>query len=250
MQLSSLAPDFASAVRQLSNAVLHFESVSSLQITTPCSASGSERPHNNSKAWRCCGKGKPEHAQSISWLPPAVHRPLQASAGAGSGALNKAELTQRIMLAQLQSAVYEDIAAAASSDGLSVLGLRLPGVIHSAVPKLSPGQCFLYEDSMGSGLPSAQERRCALTASKALVLRSKVWSGAASTIASDCGRFLQVPCMPFTRISLGVPEPPWGGPSSRLTGRRSTAAGRARQERPCRVRVQANSRAAAAAAAL
>ena len=100
----------------------------------------------------------------VSWPLSVVHGPLQASAGAGSGASNKAELTQRIMLAQLQSAVYEDIAAGASSDGLSMLGLRLPGRTHAAMPELSPGQCYLYEDSMGSGLPSAQERRCALTA--------------------------------------------------------------------------------------
>ena len=85
------------------------------------------------------------------------------------------------MLAQLQSAVYKDIAAAASSDGLSVLGLRLPGLTHAAMPELSPGQCFLYEDSVGSGLPSAQERRCALTAWAALasILRNKCL-GAAS----------------------------------------------------------------------
>ena len=131
---------------------------------------------------------------------------MQASAGGGSGALNKAELTQRIMLAQLQSAVYEDIAAAASRDGLSVLGLRLPGLTHSAMPELSPGQCFLYEDSMGSGLPSAQERRCALTA----------WRAVMSTPKTRC---------------LPLPAEP-------------------RRDRPCCVRMQADSRSAAAAAAL
>ena len=71
---------------------------------------------------------------------------------------------QRIMLAQLQSAVYEAIAAMSCSDGPSVLGLHLPGRTHADMPELSPGQCFLYEDGMGTGLPSAQERRCALTA--------------------------------------------------------------------------------------
>ena len=111
--------------------------------------------------------------QLVSWLTSVVHGPMQASTGAGSGALNKAELTQRIMLAQLQSAVYEDVAAATSSDGLLVLGLRLPGRAHSATLELSPGQCFLYEDSTGSGLPSAQERRCALAACNAVVSRLK-----------------------------------------------------------------------------
>ena len=162
--LSSLAPDFASAMQQLSNAVLHFESVSSLQPITPRPASSPERPLDHSKIWRCRGTSKSERSLPVSWLPSVVHWPLQASAGAGSGASNKAKLTQRIMLAQLQSAVYEDIAAATSLEGLSVLGLRLPGRTHAVLPELSPGQCFLYEDSMGSGLPSAQERRCALSA--------------------------------------------------------------------------------------
>ena len=68
------------------------------------------------------------------------------------------------MLAQLQSAVYEDLATASRSDGLTVLGLRLPGLTHTAMRGLSPGQCFLYEDCVGGGLPSAQERRYILTA--------------------------------------------------------------------------------------
>ena len=72
VQLSSLAPDFASAIRQLSNAVLHFESVSSLHTTTPRPASGPERPLDSSKASRCCGTRKPEHAQPISWLSSEV----------------------------------------------------------------------------------------------------------------------------------------------------------------------------------
>ena len=102
-----------------------------------------------------------------------VHGPLQASNGAGSGALNKAELMQRIMLAQLQSAVYKDIAVASCSDGPSVLGLHLPGLTHAAMPELSPGQCFLYEDSMGSGLPSVQERRCVMTAWSVIIPKAQ-----------------------------------------------------------------------------
>ena len=66
VQLSSLAPDFASAVRQLSNAVLHFESVSALHVTMP----GDETALNTSKAWHCSNLHKPNNAVPISCFHP------------------------------------------------------------------------------------------------------------------------------------------------------------------------------------
>ena len=156
----------------------------------------------SSKASRYYRTRKPEHAQPVSWHPFVVHGPLQASAGAGSGALNKAELTQRIMLAQLQSAVYEDIAAAARSDGFSVLGLRLPELTHSAMLELSPGQCFLYEDSLGSGLPSAQERRCAPTARSIVFSNAYKQPTAVATQTKD-----RVVCM--CRLTVALQLLPW-----------------------------------------
>lgn len=53
---------------------------------------------------------------------------LQASSRAVQGAPSRAELTQRVMLAQLQSAVYEEIALQAASEQRSVFGLRRPGL--------------------------------------------------------------------------------------------------------------------------
>lgn len=86
---------------------------------------------------------------------------LQAgtAAAGSSGSLSKAEVTERIMLAQLQSAVYEYIAASAASEARSVFGMRLPGLGQAAPAELSPEQFCLYEDVLGSGLPTAQERR-------------------------------------------------------------------------------------------
>ena len=65
------------------------------------------------------------------------------------------------MLAQMQSAVYKEIAASAASEGRSVFGMRLPSLGQTAQSGLSPGNFCLFEDVPGSGLPSAQERRCA-----------------------------------------------------------------------------------------
>jgi hypothetical protein len=62
------------------------------------------------------------------------------------------------MLAQLQSAVYEEIALQAASEQRSVFGLRWPGLSPSIGPQLTPGQFALYEDVPGSALPAPQER--------------------------------------------------------------------------------------------
>ena len=88
---------------------------------------------------------------------------LQASRGEGTAALSKSEATEFVMLAQMQSAVYEEIAASAASEGRSVFGMRLPSLGQTAQSGLSPGNFCLFEDVPGSGLPSAQERRCAAT---------------------------------------------------------------------------------------
>ena len=92
-----------------------------------------------------------------------VHRYLlflQASRQVIQGAPRRAELTQRIMLAQLQSAVYEEIASQAASEQRSMFGLRRPGLSPTVGPELTPGQFALYEHVPGSMLPTAQERWC------------------------------------------------------------------------------------------
>ncbi|CAL5220409.1 g2420 [Coccomyxa viridis] len=110
VQLSCLAPDFTTAIRQLANAVLHFESAS---------------------------------AQ-------------------GCKALSKAEATERILLAHMQSQVYEDAAASAAAEARPLFGVRIPGLGLPANSELRPGDFCLYEDVPGTGLPSAQERRLAV----------------------------------------------------------------------------------------
>ena len=85
-------------------------------------------------------------------------RALQASAQ-GCKALSKAEATERILLAHMQSQVYEDIAASAAAQARPLFGMRLPGLGHACQSELRPGDFCLYEDVPGIGLPSAQERR-------------------------------------------------------------------------------------------
>ena len=85
---------------------------------------------------------------------------LQASRQAVQGAPRRAELTQRIMLARLQSAVYEEMTSQAASEQRSMFGLRRPGLSPTVGPELTPGQFALYEHVPGSMLPTAQERWC------------------------------------------------------------------------------------------
>ncbi len=79
----------------------------------------------------------------------------------GSEALSKAEATEHILLAHMQSEVYREIAASAALEARPLFGMRLPGLSQTVSSQLRPGDFCLYEDDPGTGLPSAQERRCA-----------------------------------------------------------------------------------------
>ena len=94
-----------------------------------------------------------------SALNPEVARDGPQASAQGSGALSQAEATERILLARMQSEVYEAVAASAPSQAHAWFGVRLPGLGQAAHSELRPGDFCLYEDVPGAGLPSAQERR-------------------------------------------------------------------------------------------
>jgi len=133
---------------------------------------------------------------------------LQASRGGGSAALSKAEATECVMLAQMQSAVYEEIAASAALEGRTVFGRRLPSLGQAAQSALSPGNFCLFEDVPGSGLPSAQERRCAAIPPAKICAEHTRVSGmriAGVGQSSDSGLSLRILCLYEDVMGSGLP---------------------------------------------
>lgn len=190
VRLSSMAPDFTTAIRLLENAMVHFQNAleyshqrtfSDLKVRVLLLAQQYSPSHAIDPAWISCYL----QASNIQYASRAVPHVCSsfpctlrsaltargprltvchtyAQAANGEVRMNAAQLTEHMTHAQLQAEVYRCISAKLAAAARGPLGFRLPGLGPAASePDVAPAQYCLYQESPASAATPLQQRRYA-----------------------------------------------------------------------------------------